>query len=193
MKKYIPIIVLVVAIVALFLLNKKDIKTETVDQPTTTQEVGTNASSSESNTKLVETPNIITLPTNPLINKYSYTNDKFGFSVDYPNLVATERTDIPSYVSAIIIFGVGDQSNVDEQSRVPNSMAVYIWNDATEFAKMSESATSLPQEKVNGHMFNVYSFTNEDMTSYRYSTVVNGLTYDIGVLNKSDISRFHFN
>ncbi len=192
MKKYIPIIVAVIAVVGLFLINRKPAQTNTVKQPDVSEET-TNASSTASVTTPTESPTTTTPSTTPPMNQYSYSNDKFGFSVDYPNLVATERTDIPSYVSAIIIFGAGDQSSVDEQDRVPNSMAVYIWNDATEFAKMSESATSLPQEKVNGHMFNVYSFTNEDMTSYRYSTIVNGLTYDIGVLNKSDISRFHFN
>lgn len=195
MKKYIIIIILIIAALLFFLFCKDEpigtsLTSETTDNSSVNIESETPASTDTTN---MSTPTE-TKTTNLAggTKTAPYTNNKFNFSVDFPNLVATEKTDLPPYISTIVTFGVGDQSNVDEQSRVPNSMAVYVWNDSDEFTKMFETGIEFPKETINGQTFAVRSFTNENTTSFHYAAKFNGLTYDIGVANRTDIQRFHF-
>lgn len=125
-------------------------------------------------------------------SKYSYENRDFGFAVDLSGLKMTQREDLPPYISALFLFGVGDQSEIEEQKRVPNTMGIYIWNDELEFNRMKDTGLEEKSETVNGEKFNVFSFTNEDTTSYHYTLKRGGNIYDIGVLNKKDISKFYF-
>lgn len=126
------------------------------------------------------------------VSKYSYTNSEFGFAVDLPGLVATRKTDNPYFMSAVFTFGVGDQANIDEQKRIPNTMALYIWNNKAEFENMIYEAESLGKETINGKTYDVYSFTLEDSTTYHYTRTVGELIYDIGVRSKADAKKFYF-
>lgn len=121
---------------------------------------------------------------------YTYRNDNYNFAVALPGLVATEKTDMPDYIDAIVTFGVGDQSNIEEQSRIPNTMAVYIWNNELDFTLMTDTGEKVGSETIRGVKYDVYSFTNEDTTIYRYTTTVGTKIYDIGVRNRSDIQKF---
>lgn len=124
-------------------------------------------------------------------SKYSYTSSEFKFAVDLPSLVATRKTDIPEYITATFTFGAGDQSTIEEEKRIPNSMALYIWNDNAEFKKMTAEATELPDEKINGTNFEVYSFSNEGETIYHYTVEVGNKIYDIGVREKQIMNKFY--
>lgn len=124
-------------------------------------------------------------------NKYSYTNSEFKFAVDLPSLVATRKTDTPEYITATFTFGAGDQSGIAEEKRIPNSMALYIWNDNSEFKKMTAEATELPGEKINGTNFEVYSFSNEGETIYHYTLEVGNKIYDVGVREKQTMNKFY--
>ncbi len=180
MKKYITIILVAGILVLAFFLSKNKTPSEEiiVDE-----------------TPVVEAPTETTPTDKPEVvteKKYSYTNSEFNFALDLPGLVATRRTDVPSYVSAIFTFGVGDQSNVEEQERIPNTMVVYIWSDRTEFENMVGTGTKLPSETVKGVKFDVYTFENEGNVIYRYTTTRNGTLYDIGVSDKAKMQKFTF-
>jgi hypothetical protein len=180
MKKYITIILVAGILVLAFFISKNKTPAEEI----VVEE-----------TPVVEVPNE-TKPTDEIEvvaeNKYSYTNSEFNFALDLPGLVATKKPNVPSYVSAIFTFGVGDQSNIEEQKRIPNTMVVYIWSDRTEFENMVGSGTKLPSETIKGVKFDVYTFQNEDMITYRYTTTRNGILYDIGVADKSKMNKFTF-
>ncbi len=121
---------------------------------------------------------------------YTYRNDAYDFAVNLPGLVATEKTDMPAYIDAIVTFGVGDQTNVPEQNRVPNTMAVYIWNDELDFKLMVNTGEKVGSETIRGVKYDIYSFTNEDTTIYRYTTKIGAKIYDIGIRNRADIQKF---
>lgn len=180
MKKYISIILVAgILVLAFFLSQNKTPREEVINEEVPSTEVS-DVSTPE------EKPEVVTE------KKYSYTNSEFNFAVDLPELVATRKSDAPTYITAIFTFGVGDQSNVEEQKRIPNTMVVYIWNDKTEFENMMDLGTSLPSETINNVKFDVYSFQNEDMTTYRYTTTRNGILYDIGVADRTKIQKFTF-
>ena len=125
-------------------------------------------------------------------SEYSYENKEFGFGVKLPGLKMTQREGLPPYISALFLFGMGDQSEIEEQKRVPNTMGVYVWNDELEFNTTKDTGVEEKSETVNGEKFNVYSFTNEGMTSYHYTIKKGDKIYDVGVLDKKNISKFYF-
>lgn len=186
MKKSSIIIVVLVVIILAFLIFRKDKGSDTITPSPETPAEETPILENE--TPITETP----APTPAPQTSYSYTNDEFDFAVNLPGLVATRKADTPDYVKAIFTFGVGDQSDIEEQKRIPNTMVVYIWQDQAEFAAMSATGTKLSDETVNGVNYSVTSFTNEDMTSYRYSVEKNGYIYDIGVSDRQKMKEFHF-
>ncbi len=178
MKKNIIIAIIILVVVGLFVFNKKD-ETEIITPAPETPV--------EETTPTTETPTVSAPSSN-----YSYTNDEFKFAVKLPGLVVTRKPEIPLSFFAIFTFGVGDQSAIEEQKRVPNTMAVYIWSNKSDFEKMTETGMALPDETINGTTFKVFSFTNEGTTSYHYTAEKYGAMYDIGVRKKSDISKFFF-
>lgn len=181
------IIVVIAAIVALLFLKKDEVIAPTEsDSPIETE---TTSSLPTTETLPVVTPSPSTTSGT---QSYSYTNDEFGFAVKLPGLVATQKADIPYYIDAVFTFGVGDQSNVTEEKRIPNTMAVYIWNNKPEFENMIFDAESLGKETVNGKTYDIYSFTLEDTTTYRYTTTIGDRIYDVGVRNRSDAKKFFF-
>ena len=125
-------------------------------------------------------------------SEYSYENKEFGFGVKLPGLKMTQREGLPPYISGLFLFGMGDQSEIEEQKRVPNTMGVYVWNDELEFNTTKDTGVEEKSETVNGEKFNVYSFTNEGMTSYHYTIKKGDKIYDVGVLDKKNISKFYF-
>ena len=178
--------VVVVLVVAFLIISKKKVEApiETPENSVveTTVENPTNGAPTNSSSQ--------TKPTEE--KTYSYTNSEFDFAVKLPGLVATQKTETPLSLYAIFTFGAGDQSDVEEMKRIPNTMAVYIWSNESDFNKMTESGTALADETINGTTFKVFSFTNEDATSYHYTAEKDGLIYDIGVRNKSDAAKFYF-
>ena len=183
---YIAIGIVVVLVVAFLIISKKK-----VEAPIETPENSVVETTVENPTNGAPTnPSSQPKPTEE--KTYSYTNSEFDFAVKLPGLVATQKTETPLSLYAIFTFGVGDQSAIEEQKRVPNTMAVYIWSNESDFNKMTESGTALADETINGTTFKVFSFTNEDATSYHYTAEKDGLIYDIGVRNKSDAAKFYF-
>ncbi len=182
MKKTSIIVVAVIIVILGFLVFRKD------KMPEVTDTVPENEAVQETPGRDNETTTVTYTPTPQ--NNYSYTSDKFDFAVKLPGLVVTPKSFAPASFDAIFTFGVGDQSNIEEEKRVPNTMAVYIWNDRAEFDLMVASGTSLGKETVNGRVYDVYSFTNEDTTSYHYTITIGNLIYDVGVRNKADAAKF---
>lgn len=190
MKNILIIGVAVVVLVVAFFVSKK--VTPTTEEVVTSEQVASENVSTEETGVATEdktSPEPIKNPT--VTKKYSYTNTEFKFAVDLPNLVATRKPETPLYMSAIFTFGAGDQSNIEESKRVPNSMAVYVWNDVEQFTTMMSDGTKLPSQNINGKNFDVYSFTDENMTTYHYTIKVGNDMYDIGVRNKNDITKFY--
>lgn len=185
MKKYISIILVAGILVVAFLISNKN-----KSAPEVAQEETSEAPAPENSP--IKNESVASAPEEKDEPKYSYTNSEFNFAIDLPGLVATRKTNIPTYVNAIFTFGVGDQTEVDEQDRIPNTMVVYIWSDKTEFENMVGSGEKLPSETIKGVKFDVYSFQNEDMKTYRYTTTRNGTIYDIGVADKTKIQKFTF-
>lgn len=178
MKKNIIITIIVLVIIGFFIFNKKDEPVVVTPVPEVPVE---------------DTKPIVQTPTTPApTSNYSYSNDEFKFAVKLPGLVATQKPTVPLSFFAIFTFGVGDQSAIEEQKRVPNTMAVYIWSNESDFNQMTATGTALADETINGITFKVYSFTEEDTTSYHYTVKKDGAIYDIGVRKKSDISKFYF-
>ena len=179
MQKPIIIITVTAIIIIAFFVWKKDKVIAPASLPETP---ASNASTTDAPTPIVN---------EPAPKTYSYTNSEFDFAVKLPGLVATQKVEIPLSMYAIFTFGVGDQSDVEEMKRIPNTMAVYIWSNESDFNKMTDTGTALADETVNGTTFKVYSFTLEDTTSYHYTVKKDNLIYDVGVRKKSDISKFY--
>lgn len=182
-------IIILVAVVAVlgFLFWKKGLNKESKEMVTEEQ---TNQESEMTEETTTEDGTVGT--DTKTESEYSYENKEFGFAVKLPGLKMTQRTENPKYISSIFIFGVGDQFEVEEQNRIPNTMAVYIWNDELEFNSMKDTGIEEKSEKVNGEKFDVYSFPNEGATSYHYTQKRGDTIYDIGVLDKKNISKFYF-
>ncbi len=122
---------------------------------------------------------------------YSYINDEFDFAVTLPGLVATRReSGDPIMKPTIFTFGVGDQSAVPEEKRVPNTMVVYVWRNKAELDLLLINIRPSGKETVNGRVFEKYVVTEGDKTIYRYVTVHNGLAYDVGVSDIRNVSKF---
>lgn len=182
-KSIIIIVVIIVAAVVVFLLKKNNVMAPT--------ETGTEVTP-ETSTPVAETETSPEAPSSPTPT-YSYTNDEFNFAVVWPGLVATAKgsTD-PVYKPFIFTFGPGDQSSLPEDKRVQNSMAVYVWKNPAEFQILMSQKSPLDTEIVNGHEFSVYVVSEGPRTMYRYATNQDGITYDVGVWNRSDAKRFYF-
>lgn len=139
-----------------------------------------------------ETPATEPAPSSPSGSEaHSYTNSEFKFAVNLPGLVVTKKASTdPVYKPTIFTFGVGDQSTVAEEKRIPNTMAVYVWANPAEFQILMSQKATIGTETVNGHEFSVYIITEGERTSYRYATNQGGKTYDVGVWNRADIKKF---
>lgn len=182
MKKYIPLAVIVI-LIAGFLILRKPVAV-TPESPIQNTPTETTPESPATNTTQSQT----TTPTKP---DYSYTNSDFHFAVSLPGLVATKKPSDPNHKLDIFTFGVGDQSSVPEEKRIKNTMVVYIWHDKAEFDAMMAGGTGLDKETINGHEFTKYSFSNEDSTVYRYTIAQGADTYDVGVTDPKNISKFY--
>ncbi len=190
MKNILMVGVVVVVLVVAFFISKK--VTPTTEEVVTGEQVAPESVDTQEEGMATENKTSPEPVKNPVVNKkYSYTNTEFKFAVDLPNLIATRKPETPLYMSVIFTFGAGDQSNIEESKRVPNSMALYVWNDIEQFTKMMSDGVKLPSEKINGKNFDVYSFTDENMTTYHYTIKVGNDMYDIGVRNKNDITKFY--
>lgn len=179
-----PIIILIIvaaALVALFVLRKPDaVAPAPIDETPTSEATPAGTSSPIVNEQASAAP--VT---------YSYTNAEFDFAVALPGLVATAKgSSDPIYKPFIFTFGAGDQSAVAEEKRIPNTMAVYVWKNPTEFQLLMSQMSPIATETVNGREFEVYAITEGPRTSYRYATTRNGVTYDVGVWNRADAKKF---
>ncbi len=179
-KKIYIIIAVVIVILAIFFLTKNKAVAPTPDDTVVTPDTSTT------------TPNETPVPNTPSPTPtYSYTNSEFDFAVTLPGLVVARRQSSDQLMKPIIFtFGVGDQSNVDEQKRVPNKMAVYVWKNPAEFQLLMINMTPV-KETVNGNEFDVYTVTEAETTIYRYAIKRNGILYDVGVRNKADAKNFY--
>jgi len=182
MNKVFTIIGIIVIAIAAFLFLRKPVAAPAIQVEETQSQTVTPAPQQETPTK----------PTTPAERPtYSYTNAKYKFAVALPGLVVKERASSdPIYRPTVFTFGVGDQSAVAEEKRVPNTMAVYVWPNPVEFQLLMSQMSPIGTETVNGHEFSVYTVTEGPRTSYRYATDVDGVTYDVGVWNRADAQKF---
>ncbi len=185
------VVIIAMAVVLVFLFWKNNYSLPSGEN-TEDKNIETNETMTDSKAIEVTDPKIEVDTTTEPKSEYSYENKEFGFGVDLPGLKMTQRTEIPAYISSIFIFGVGDQSEIEEQKRIPNTMALYIWNDELEFNSMKDVGIDEGAQIVNGEKFDVYSFPNEDGVSYHYTQKRGDKIYDIGVLDKKNISKFYF-
>lgn len=178
MKQSAIIIVIIVIIILAFFVFRKD-KTPEVT-PT-----------------LPETPTeeipVTETPTPDPQTGYSYTNEEFDFAVKLPGLVMMRRqSSDPIVKPTIFTFGVGDQSAVAEEERIPNTMAVYIWKNKAELDFLLYGLTPT-KETVNGREFDRYRITEGETTVYRYVVTEGDITYDVGVSDPKNASKFFLN
>lgn len=122
---------------------------------------------------------------------YSYVNEEFSFAVNLPGTVVTNDKNQKS--PSIFTFGVGDQSKIEEQSRIPNRMVVYVYNenDYLKTNKRQELWKYLGEENINGYQYNKFSSGVENLVVYYYVPASNKFIYQIAVLNQSDINNFY--
>lgn len=182
MNKVFTIIGIIVIAIAAFLFLRKPVAAPAIQVEETQSQTVTPAPQQETPTK----------PTTPAERPtYSYTNSEFKFAVALPGLVMTEKKSTDrDYKPTIFTFGVGDQTGVPADKKVSNTMAVYVWENPAEFQLLMSQKSPIATETVNGHTFDVYSITEGPRPSYRYATEVNGVLYDVGIWNRSDINKF---
>lgn len=193
MKNTIAILVIFAIIVLGFLFLNKDVKnmdeeqletseTESMEEVTESEEVGT----STENETSPQTNNPI-----PTTN-YTYENSELGFAINYPGLVVTEKENTsPVYTARIFTVGVGDQTNVPEEDRIPNKMAIYIWDNEEGLSDLKAIGENQGQTTVRGIVFDKYFFPSEDGGVFHFITEKDGLFYDVGVRAESDLSKFY--
>ncbi len=194
MKNKSTIIIIVAILIILGFLIWKNTSNKQAEEniPTEQETEGTESLTEESSDEKISNENNQVNVESSTNSEYSYENKEFGFGVDLPGLEMTKREGLPPYISALFLFGVGDQSEIEEQKRIPNTMGIYIWNDEVEFNSMKDTGVEEKSETIDGEKFEVFSFTNEDTTSYHYTVMKGNKIYDIGVLDKKNISKFYF-
>lgn len=180
-KKIYAILGIILVIILVFLFIKKPLHapteelnlTENVDTSTPEEQVPPVTNSTTST------------PTNPT---YSYKNEEFGFAMNLPGYTATQkdRTKDKDTLFHPMVFTFGKTG-----SNEPNRMAVYIWNNPSEFDLIVLGGTNEGKVTVNGKVFDKYKIVDGDKTIYRYGIKVGSVVYDVGVNDTNDISRFY--
>lgn len=184
MKNTIAILVVAGIIVLGFLFLNKDVKNMDEEQIETsetenTEEVAENETYPQTNNP------------SPTTN-YTYENNELGFAINYPGLVVAEKENTsPVYTARIFTVGVGDQTNIPEQERVPNKMAIYIWDNEEGLSDLKAIGENQGQTTVRGIVFDKYFFPSEDGGVFHFITEKDGLFYDVGVRAESDLSKFY--
>ncbi len=117
------------------------------------------------------------------LSNYSYINNDFNFAVDLPGTIAGVSNQ---KTRSIFTFGVGDQSEIEEEARTPNKMVVYVSDK-----EPTKHTIFLGKEVVNRQQYEKFKFSIEDSTVYYYTTEANGYFYKVGVINELDINNFY--